>query len=125
MIGRRPLIEMPQWDGKTGLAAIFVIGYFLIIYLLVRRPLEPVQKEIAVIALAALGPQLGQIFGSIYRTTLSDERASARRSVELREAITAPSPAADPSKLGDAVESGARAGTRQGVGDAMSGDESQ
>lgn len=122
MLGRKALIELPQWDGKTGLAAIFVVGYFLIIYLLVRRPLEPEQKEIAVIALAALGPQLGQIFGSIYRTTLSDERASARRSAELHTAIVTPSSAAT---AGSDVRAGAREGTREGVSDALSGDQAQ
>ena len=117
----RPWIQTPQWDGKIVLAAIFTIGYFWIIYILVgpqRHDLTEAQKEIATIALAALGPQLGQIFGSIFRTTAADERSAARRDDTLKTAITTPS---GDGSTADQVEEGARAGTKQGVTEGLNG----
>lgn len=125
----RPWIQAPSWDGKIVLAALFTIGYFFIIYMLVGRKgfdLSEPQKDIATIALAALGPQLGQIYGSIFRTTAADERSAARRDETLQTAITTPAtvvPVAPPTgeTLGDQVEEGAERGARAGVADGLSG----
>lgn len=118
----RSLIQMPNWDGKIVLAALYTAGYFWIVYTLVSMTdLNGNQKEIATIALAALGPQLGQIFGAIYRHTLSDERDAERRTDALKTAIETPSvmpaaaPTPTPEEIGDQVEIGARDGARAGV----------
>lgn len=112
-----------EWDGKLVLAALFTVGYFFIIYMLVgpqRSDLSGTQKEIATIALAALGPQLGQIYAAIFRTTGADERQAALRSADLQKAIETPSTVAAPP-VDDQVREGAREGTRAGVNDALNG----
>ena len=124
--GMRPWIgiQAPSWDGKIVLAAVFTVGYFFIIYMLVgpdRGDLSETQKDIATIALAALGPQLGQIYGSIFRTTAADERDSERRADALKTAIETPSimTPGGASGLGDQVEDGAERGARAGVADGL------
>jgi hypothetical protein len=120
----RSLLTVPNWDGKIVLATVFTVGYFFIVYSLIHMTkLEDNQKEIATIALAALGPQLGQIFAAIYRTTLSDERDSARRNETLKTAIVTPSaPTNDNSgDLGDQVREGAEEGSRDGVAAGLTG----
>jgi hypothetical protein len=86
----RPLIDI-KWDGKLVLAAYYTTGYFVLAYFIIRYVGSPLQKELALIVLAALGPQLGQIFAAIYRTTGADERQAALRSSDLQKAIETPS----------------------------------
>jgi hypothetical protein len=94
----RPLIEMPKWDGKLVLGAFFTAGYFAVAAWIIRfAGLNPQQKELAMIVLAALGPQLGQIYGAIFRTTGAEERNSARQAETLKTAIETPTTVVQPA----------------------------
>lgn len=84
--------RVPQWDSKVALGAYFTTGYFLLAgYIIAKVGTNPSEKEIALVVLAALGPQLGQIFAKLFQTTAADERQAALRSSDLQKAITTPS----------------------------------
>lgn len=117
----RPLLEMPRWDGKLVLAAVFILGYYSLVWLLVlgTRDLTGVKADIVRDAMLTLGPPIGVIVGALFRTTAAEERRDAVRSADFQAALTAPGTGG--GDLGDDVEKGARAGTRAGVEDAVSG----
>lgn len=109
------LIAIPSWDGKLGLASLFVIGYYalVIIMLLGKDELPQTKADIVRDAMLTLGPPIGIIIGALFRQTAAEERREALRSTELTTAITTPgAPAADTAGQ---VENGARKGARDGV----------
>lgn len=115
----RPLIQFPTWDGKVVLAAVFIIGYYGLVFGMSSRALPKENIEIVRDAMLTLGPPIGVIVGALFRSTGAEERREALRSTELQAAITAPSATATPAELGDQVEQGARDGTKAGVKDAL------
>lgn len=106
------MLRLPEWDGKLVLAAIFVAAYFsLAAYIIKFGALSANQKDLALVVLAATGPQLTQIFTSLFRTTAADERQAALRSGDLRSAIGTPATAAPTSEqFAAAVEKGVKRG---------------
>lgn len=114
----RPLIQVPTWDGKIVLAALFTIAYFaLAVYVIKFGGLSSNQKDLALVVLAATGPNLTQIFTALFRTTAAEERGAALRSADLRTAIETPSTVAAPPAA-DVVEEAVAAGTKRGLGEA-------
>lgn len=117
-----PVTIPPSWDGKIGLAALFLIGYFLLaIYVIKFGGLSNNQKDLALVVLAATGPQLTQIFTALFRTTAADERQAALRSSDLQAAIQAPPAIVETGGIEDDVRTGARAGAREGVTEGLGG----
>jgi hypothetical protein len=112
----RPFIQVPTWDGKIVLATIFTMAYFgLAVYIIKFGGLSGNQKDLALVVLAATGPNLTQIFTALFRTTAAEERNNALRSADLQAAITAPpmAPAMtgpQSTDISDAVERGTSAG---------------
>lgn len=110
---RRPLIELPSWDGKLVLAGIFILGYYGLVFVLVvgTRDLTGAKSDIVRDAMLTLGPPIGVIVGALFRNTNADERRDVLRSRELTSALAAPPlglPA--PQVLSDAVADGTKAG---------------
>jgi hypothetical protein len=110
----------PRWDGKVVFAAIFIIGYYALIFRISgTHPVPPQNAQMIRDGMLVLGPAIGVIVGALFRTTGADERSSARRSDELKTAIVtpsaAPAPAPAPEEVRGAVEDGARDGARAGV----------
>ena len=126
----RPLLEMPKWDGKLVLAGIFILGYYALVIIMVVGSHELAQSKANIVrdAMLTLGPGIGLILGSIFRSTAAEERKDALRSAELRTAIETPSVVAptvapgDAAALGNQVEEGAREGTHAGVREALNPD---
>lgn len=78
----------PRWDGKIFLAAIFIVGYYALIFRISGSHPVPVQNaQMIRDGMLVLGPPIGVIVGSLFRTTGADERANARRSDELKTAM--------------------------------------
>jgi hypothetical protein len=86
----RPLIEIPRWDGKLFLAGMFILGYYSLVFIMAWRPLPPTNASLVRDAMLTLGPIVGLIFGSLFRTTGAEERRDALRSGDLRAAIETP-----------------------------------
>jgi hypothetical protein len=123
-IDMRPLIQLPSWDGKLVLAGLFIIGYYSLVFIMAWRPLPVTNAGLVRDAMLTLGPVVGLIFGSLFRTTGAEERNAALRSDEVKTAImAAPStpvvvqPAAEPEAIGHRVEEGARKGVADGLDD--------
>ena len=77
---RLALIQVPRFDVKLFLAGGFFFGYYALVWKLLDRT-EPMPADVAQLvrdALLVLGPPIGVIVGSIYRTTNADERSAAR-----------------------------------------------
>jgi hypothetical protein len=110
--GSGETMKVPDWDGKIVLAGVFTIAYFtLAVYIIKFGSVSPNQKDLALVVLAATGPQLGQIFTSLFRTTAADERQALLRSGDLRSAIETPSAAAPAIEdVAAAVEKGVKRG---------------
>jgi hypothetical protein len=107
---QRPLIEFPKWDGKLVLAGIFIIGYYSLVLIMAWRPLPTTNAGLIRDAMLTLGPVVGLIFGSLFRTTGAEERNAALRSADL-QAVAAATPALpEPEKVAAAVEVGVRKG---------------
>lgn len=87
----RPLIQLPQWDGKLVLAGLFIIGYYSLILIMAWRPLPETNASLIRDAMLTLGPVVGLIFGSLFRSTAAEERRDALRSADLQKAIETPS----------------------------------
>lgn len=111
-VERNAMLRLPEWDGKLVLAAIFVAAYFsLAAYIIKFGALSANQKDLALVVLAATGPQLTQIFTSLFRTTAADERQAALRSGDLRSAIETPATGVPTSEeVAAAVEKGVKRG---------------
>lgn len=91
---KRPWFD---FDGKIVLAALFVLGYYGLVYRISGdKPIPPANAQLVRDALLVLGPPLGAIFNAIYRTTGAEERQSERRSDEIKTAITTPTITAAP-----------------------------
>jgi hypothetical protein len=112
--------DIPRWDGKIVLAAIFIVGYFTLVLCMVlgKSHIDVNTAQLVRDAMLTLGPGIGLILGALFRTTAAEERTSAMRSADLRTAIETPSTIA-PTATANAVEDGARDGTRAGVEDAL------
>ena len=110
-------VNVPTWDGKVGLAAIFIIGYYVLVFVLVlgTGDLPTVKADIVRDAMLTLGPPIGVIVGALFRSTAADERFEALRSAEMQTAMTTQPAGGDNGSLGDNVEDGARKGAREGV----------
>lgn len=119
--------DAPTWDGKIVLAAIFIIGYFLLVLRLTDRSLPAENVELVKDALLVLGPPIGLIFHALFRTTAAEERVEARSTDTLKTAIetpgapvpvpvpTAPGAPGSPEQMGEQVRRGAEEGARDGI----------
>lgn len=115
-------VQVPSFDGKLVIAAIFVLGYFILILRIADRTLPDGNINLIRDALLVLGPAIGVIVGALFRTTAADERQSAIASEDLRTAIVTPSgPAAAPAATQEAVRTGAREGVSEGLEQSLDG----
>lgn len=80
----------PRWDGKIILAAMFILGYYVLVLVMAWRPLPTSNAQLMHDAMLVLGPGIGVILGALYRTTGADERQAQLRSSDLQTAITTP-----------------------------------
>lgn len=108
----RPLIQVPSWDGKLVLAAMFIVGYYALVLIMAWRPLPETNAGLVRDAMLTLGPVVGLIFGSLFRNTAAEERRDALRSNEVQKALeTAAAPLALPAPdLEEATANGVERG---------------
>jgi hypothetical protein len=102
----RPLIQLPTWDGKLVLAGLFIIGYYSLVLIMAWRPLPSTNASLIRDAMLTLGPVVGLIFGSLFRTTGAEERREALRSSDFKAALETPAAPLAVDQVSDAVETG-------------------
>lgn len=117
----RNKVQMPNWDGRMMIAAVFILGYYAVVWRMMSKPLPAGNVEMVKDSLLVLGPAIGVIVGALFRNTLSDERMDSRRSTELHTAIVTPTaqPAPAAAVIEDAVHDGAKTGARAGVAEGL------
>lgn len=116
----RPLIQLPGWDGKLVLAALFFVGYYALVWRISAHDIPPANVQLIRDQLLVLGPGVGVILGAIYRQTAAEERKDQAQANILKTAIETPSTVvAQPDGLADGVEKGARTGAREGVSEGL------